>query len=58
MTALLRHDYEKKFLQNKPYYSEKQGNFSRHSFSEYRPEIPEIRYLRFYLSSYAIPMKT
>ncbi len=39
MTALLRHDTDKKFLETKPYYTEEQGNFSRYSFSEYRPEI-------------------
>lgn len=39
MTVLLRHDTDKKSLETKPYYTEKKGNFSRHLFSEYRPEI-------------------
>lgn len=58
MTALLRRDTDKKFLENKPYYTEKQGNFSWYSFSEYRPEILKSGYLELYLCSYVIPMET
>jgi len=58
MTALLRHDNDKKFLEHKRYYPEKQGNFSWYSFSEYRPEILKSGYPELYLYSYVIPMET
>lgn len=58
MTALPRYDTDKKFLEHIPYYTEKQGNFSWYSISEYIPEILKSVYPEWYQYSLIIPMDT